>query len=140
MSGLSWNASPTIDADSHVPDEHERIWVTVNAPVDAGARPLADALSAFRRLRVFDGQVGATPDGAHLLFRYGEENRWGDLASFVLGWFGPNLLQTVGTVVDLSLRPNRSPVESYASLYVRRGAWSEVAAAIRALATEFNET
>ena len=118
-------------------NNHRQVWIKVNADVDAGIVRLVEALSSFPQLRTTSSCQGNPPRGAEVTFVYGEDvhDGWKGLAEFVLGWFGPRLIERVGDDVDLSVRVTTLG-DIRADLHVRPGALERATKEIASLAEE----
>jgi hypothetical protein len=89
-------------------------------------------------LRTTSSCQGNPPRGAEVTFVYGEDvhDGWKSLAEFVLGWFGPRLIERVGDDVDLSVRVTTLG-DICADLRIRPGALELATKEITLLAKEF---
>lgn len=114
---------------------HAQKWTKVNAPVDAALVELIHALSEFSRLQTIESCQGNRTRPAWVCFTYGDSRRHPrrELASFVLGYMGPELMSEVGDRVDLVLRII-SLGRVQAELTVRPGAMRQTVKALKDLA------
>jgi tRNA(Phe) wybutosine-synthesizing methylase Tyw3 len=124
-----------------ITNNHKQVWIKVNAHVDTGIVRLVEALSSFPQLRTTSSCQGNPPRGADVTFVYGEDvhDGWKALAEFVLGWFGPRLIERVGDDVDLSIRVTTLG-SIRADLHVRPGALELTTKEITLLAREFKNS
>jgi hypothetical protein len=84
-----------------VTEEHEQIWVKVNAPVDRGIASIVSALNSIEGLRTLDsceGIAGHKP--AHVYFNYGD---WRSLSAFMFEKIGPALWKEFGSEATVSV-------------------------------------
>ena len=117
---------------------HRQAWVKVNAPIDVGVSALIRVLSGFPRLQTIESCEGEADCSAWVCFRYGDywKHPWRDIADFVLGYLGPNLVRGVGDAVNLSIRVTEAGFIQ-AELEVRRGAMPATIKTLEKLLQEF---
>ena len=118
---------------------HEQIWIKVNVPVDKGVSGIVAALSGFPGLETVESCEGDNNYGPWVCFRFGRywEHPWRELASFVLGYMAPRLMDSVGD--DANVRIQTTPSgQIFGELSVRPGAVSRVETALRELNRDFS--
>lgn len=115
---------------------HEQSWIKVNAPIDVGISRIVSLLSGFDQLQTIESCQGSASSPAWICFQYGDYrlHPWRDLAEFVLGFLGPELVKKVGDGVDVTLRTTGSGRVT-AELQIRPGAETAVAAALESIRT-----
>jgi hypothetical protein len=119
---------------------HKQTWTKVNAPVDHKIAPLVDVLSLFPKLQTIEScqkvsNAGDAP--AWVSFLYGDywDDPWLPLASFLLGYLGPRLMQEVGDRAHVSIQVCDGHVQG--ELAVQPSALPVVIKAIRKLSKDF---
>jgi hypothetical protein len=117
---------------------HEQVWAKVNAHVDKGIAPLVSALSMFPELRTLSSCEGYDEKPASVSFKYGPDSpeSWRELAAFVFGFFGPELMAKVGDYAHLSVEVSTWG-EARGDLHIRPGCIQDVAKAVAEIATTY---
>lgn len=127
------------DSRPNVPHSHEQSYTKVNAPVDALIVDLVNALCLFPELETIESCQGPLGGVAWINFYYGKhwEHPWNDLATFILGYFGPGIAREVGDRADVAIRVAENQ-NIYGELTVRRDAIQIVTRAITKIYNEYN--
>jgi hypothetical protein len=126
---------------------HKQVWIKVNAPIDEGIAELIEALSSFPMLQTIESCQGDAAEPvsgeegqpAKIFFYYGQHDHahpYRDIAEFVLGYLGPELMGDLGDRVSVQL----DVVTEYivmGILTVRQGAMRRTIRAIRRLRRNF---
>jgi len=135
-------AKATSRRNRPVRNNHRQVWIKVNADVDAGIVRLVEALSSFPQLRTTSSCQGNPPWGAEVTFVCGEDvhDGWKGLAEFVLGWFGPRLIERVGDDSHGRTGQVTTLGDIRADLHVRPGALELTTKEITLLAREFKKS
>jgi len=115
--------------------QHKQTWAQVNVPVDEGVSGLVTALSKFPRLQTIESCQG--DNDPWVCFRYGNywEHPWRELADFVFGYLGPQLVHELGDRVNLVVRLTEHG-DVQAELWIRPGALERTIATLKRLAQE----
>ena len=88
-------------ADNHAVEQHEQVWIKVNAPVDRGVVRVVAALNRLDGLHTLDsceGIAGEKP--AHVYFNYGD---WRQISHLIFERIGPALWGQCGNGAVVSL-------------------------------------
>ena len=115
---------------------HKQVPTQANVLVDEGIEDLIHALSSFGYLRTIESCQGDGETGAWVCFEYGTS--WLDLAEFVFGFFGPNLVMRVGDSAKVSVVQTPGK-RVQGELAVRPGSLVEVVPAIANMAEGFDK-
>ncbi len=115
--------------------QHKQTWAQVNVPVDEGVSGLVSALSGFPRLQTIESCQGDS--APWVCFRYGNywEHPWRELAEFVFGYLGPQLVNELGDRVDVVVRLTEHG-DVQAELWIRHGALERTIETLERLAQE----
>ena len=82
-------------------EDHEQVWVKVNAPVDRGIARVVSALNRMEGLRTIDSCEGISgAKQAHIYFNYGD---WRQIGELVFDRIGPALWGKLGDEAIVSL-------------------------------------
>lgn len=123
---------------------HRQIPVRVNTVADAAIAPLIEALSRFNNLRTIESCQGDVdnPNGkspAWVSFIYGKSPDYcnSELSEFVVTYFGPRLIESLGDRVILSIVFD-TVGRARGELEIRPGALEQTISAISAIAEDYN--
>lgn len=114
---------------------HRQTWTKVNVPVDHGVKELVDTLSSFPKLQTIESCMGDNSNPAWISFLYGDywKNPDKELAEFVVGYLGKELVKALGDNINISIQFNSVGVPQ-GELSIRPGALSTTVQVLKKLA------
>lgn len=113
---------------------HEQSWVKVNAPVDRDIADLIKALSLFPQLQTIESCQGHGERAIFVLFQYGLS--WQDLSTFVLGYFGPRLMDLLGDRINIYINITEAR-NIVAELHIPPDSLHQTVRGVKSLARKF---
>lgn len=119
---------------------HKQVGVKVNTDVDAGVADLVGVLNSFPALRTIESCEDIGGGAAWVCFHYVDKtgaHPWSGLANFILGHFGPGLMEKIGDRAEISIYVTTTGLPQ-AELTVKPGAMPAAVKAIRSLRRKFN--